>query len=327
MFSRRRQFANVICCLLVSSLTIVCGKDKNSEPPSLEPGIHLIGNYDPADSLRFVFVQGDYAYLLGEGNQLEIIDISDPANPTPAGVYYCPEYIHNVFVSSHYAYLAAGFLYIVDIFDPANPIEIGRYEESSAVDVFVKDDLAYLTQRNPGLVILDISDLSNPIFLGNCSLPAGAFLVFVSGDFAYLIDSYWNTGHLQIVDVSDPTNPIRTGVYAEDWGNISDIFVVDNYAYTAVYDMVIIDISDTENPSIIGIYIGQTWKLFIESDYAYIAGGHEDSLKVVDISDPANPVLAASYDTPGTPSDIFVANGYIYLADGGSGLLILEFVP
>jgi hypothetical protein len=290
--------------------------------------IKLIGSYDPADSARSVFVSGNYAFLIAGNNKLLIIDITNPANPTPAGIYYSSDRINNVFVSGNYVYLAAGSLNIVNILDPANPVEIGRYEDPNIVDVFVRDNFAYLAHApTPGLIILDISDLSNPTFLGNCSLPAGAGRVFVRGDYAYLIDSYWNTGHLQIIDVSDPTNPIRTGGYAEDWGYISDIFVAENYAYIPAFGLNIIDVSDPENPSLAGSYFTRCWKLFVESDYAYIAGGYEDVLKIFEVSDPANPVLVASYDTPGMPSDVFVANGYIYLADGGSGLLILEFVP
>lgn len=325
MFSHRRQFANVLCYLLVSILAIGCGKDKISEPPALEPGIHLIGNYDSADSLRFVFVQEDYAYLLGDGSELEIIDISDPANPTPEGAYHCPEYIHSLFVSGHYAYLAAGSLYIVNIVDPANPLEIGGYDTQYLGDVFVEDSYAYLAHHS-GLTILDIAIPSNPIPAGYCQLPGGSFGVFIAGDFAYTISYILNSGIIDIINISDPSNPTRTGAYGENWEYITDIFVVGYYAYTANYGMAVIDITDPETPIIIGRYTGQARRLFIESDYSYIAGGYEDSLKIVDISDPANPVLAAIYDTPGTPSDIFVANGYIYLADGESGLLILQFI-
>ena len=57
--------------------------------------------------------------------------------------------------------------------------------------------------------------------------------------------------------------------------------------------------------------------------YAYVAAG-SSGLFVLDISDPAAPVLAGSYDTPGQALGVTVAGNYAYVANGSDGLLVLD---
>jgi hypothetical protein len=47
-------------------------------------------------------------------------------------------------------------------------------------------------------------------------------------------------------------------------------------------------------------------------------------LHIIDISDPSNPILVSDYNTPGRAWGVYVSNGYIYVADTYS-FLILEF--
>ena len=50
----------------------------------------------------------------------------------------------------------------------------------------------------------------------------------------------------------------------------------------------------------------------------------QNGLKVVDISDPTNPSLTDSYDTPGAVCWVALAGDNVYLADGTTGLLVIE---
>jgi len=53
--------------------------------------------------------------------------------------------------------------------------------------------------------------------------------------------------------------------------------------------------------------------------YAYVADGEDGGLRVVDVSDPANPTEVGFYDTPGYAYGVAVAGGYAYVADGEDG--------
>ena len=61
-----------------------------------------------------------------------------------------------------------------------------------------------------------------------------------------------------------------------------------------------------------------------------IAGGHAyiaalfGGLRVVDVSDPANPAVVAVHPTPGQASGVAVAGNYAYIANGYGGLRVVD---
>ena len=61
----------------------------------------------------------------------------------------------------------------------------------------------------------------------------------------------------------------------------------------------------------------------VQGDYAYVIGCDE-LLSIIDVSEPANPHIIASYDTVGTPWGTDVNGGYAFLANGNSGLFIID---
>ncbi len=63
--------------------------------------------------------------------------------------------------------------------------------------------------------------------------------------------------------------------------------------------------------------------LHIVGNLAYIANGFS-GLSIVDISNPNNPILLGSRDTPGDASGIDVEGNYAYIADYTSGLQIID---
>jgi hypothetical protein len=77
-----------------------------------------------------VAVSGHYAYVADGGAGLQVIDVSDPANPRRVGGYDTPGYAGGVAVSGHYAYVADGDagLQVIDVSDPANPRRVGGYD-------------------------------------------------------------------------------------------------------------------------------------------------------------------------------------------------------
>jgi hypothetical protein len=66
------------------------------------------------------------------------------------------------------------------------------------------------------------------------------------------------------------------------------------------------------------------------ADSVYVLGQYAylasgtEGLKILDVSDPSNPQLKGVYDTPGTASKVFVSNKYAYIADLDKGLQIVD---
>ncbi len=160
-----------------------------------------------------VAAQGDYAYI-GEGPQLTILEVSNPASATVIGkTQLFPDFVYGLAVSSGYAYVAdsgAG-LRIIDVSDPAAPFEAGSFDTpGSARDLTVLGSYAYVADVTEGLRIIDVSDPTAPFEVGFYDTPGYAYVVAVVSSYAYVADY---DGGLRIIDVSDPTAPYEAGFY------------------------------------------------------------------------------------------------------------------
>jgi hypothetical protein len=132
----------------------------------------------------------------GQGG-INIYDVTDPTKPHALKQNFLPKANggHNTYIwedGAGNAYLLAvddvalADVIVVDITNPASPKEIARTGqadwpsdiaseiEGPAVflhDVWVQDGIAYLSYWDAGLVLLDVSDPANPVFLGDSTYP------------------------------------------------------------------------------------------------------------------------------------------------------------
>ncbi|MDP6796866.1 MAG: hypothetical protein QGG33_03490, partial [Candidatus Krumholzibacteria bacterium] len=67
---------------------------------------------------------------------------------------------------------------------------------------------------------------------------------------------------------------------------------------------------------------GTARSVAVSGNYAYVADGYS-GLQIVDVSDPAAPLIIGSVDTPDTAFGVAVAGNYAYVADRYSGLQIV----
>ncbi|MCX6639363.1 MAG: T9SS type A sorting domain-containing protein [bacterium] len=84
---------------------------------------------------------------------------------------------------------------------------------------------------------------------------------------------------------------------------------------------------DSLNVSKIG-QVGHAWegiahRVFVSGNYAYVAA-NEAGLRILDITDPANPAEVGYFDTPGEAYNVFVTGGHAYLANYFDGLYIID---
>jgi Tfp pilus assembly protein FimT len=294
------------------------------------------GSYDTSGSAENVTVVGNYAYVADQNSGLQIIDISNPINPTLTGTYDTPGIAFGVAVVDNYAYVAdqAAGLQIIDISDPTNPTLISTYNTpDNAINVTVVGDYAYVADLNSnlnsdapntaaGLQIINISDPNNPTLQGRADTPGRAIDVSVVGNYAYIADEFEG---LQIFDISNPSNPQLIGNYDyDDTGRALGVAVEGNYAYLADDNagLHIIDISDPTSPTLVTNFDtrGPAYDVTVRGNYAYVAD--LDGFQVIDISDPSNPTLKENADTPARAEGIAVVNNYVYIADRNSGLQI-----
>jgi hypothetical protein len=300
----------------------------------------IIASRNMPGTANGIYVSDKYAYIsIGNENNnglLNIMDISDPFNPVKTGSCNTPGYANSVYISGNYAYVADGYagLRVIDITNPANPIIMGYVDTpGNAMAVHVSGNFAYVADGNAGLQVIDVTNPSNPIIAGSrAPLGYGFYGVYISGNYAYVTD--WNAG-LLIIDIANPANPTVVGS-CKAVSATGGVYVSGNYAYIADYyvhpGLTIVDITDPLNPFIVGAW-GDDWyeiddhyyscyDVHVQGNYAYVAC--IDSIYVIDISVPYNPVLVGSSQTPGKAQGLYVRGDSVYVADGDLGLMILK---
>ncbi|MCX6584191.1 MAG: hypothetical protein NT166_28795 [Candidatus Aminicenantes bacterium] len=280
----------------------------------------LVGNTAVTGSIiNDIYVKDNYAYAAAGDGGLDIFNISAPAAPGLVKNCPTPGSAHGVYVQGNYAYMADmdKGLQVIDISHPASAYIAGTYGGSIAIkSMNISGTHAYLGTSSDGLLILNISDKTSPTPVGKYQLPYPHYYVndaHIKGNYAYLLDGgYLGNRGFKVLNISDPSSPTLLGtidsLYSEH------IFVNGNYAY-AIGDstgLTVIDISTVGHPEVKGsLSLGEaTYGIFVSGNYAYITG--ERRLMVIDISNPASPVLTGSLSINGY-HNLFVQGNYAYV--------------
>jgi hypothetical protein len=125
-------------------------------------------------------ISGDYAYVASlNSDALEIINISDPLNPTHSGSIShggstLLEFANNVFIYENYAFVTASQSHaveVVDITDPANPTHVTSIVDGAggallngANDIVISGNYAYVAaEGGNALEVLDVSDFTEKV--------------------------------------------------------------------------------------------------------------------------------------------------------------------
>jgi hypothetical protein len=276
---------------------------------------------------RFAFVVGWEQDYWGEYyGYFSIIDVQFPSAPNLISSIYIND-AYGIDVKGTYAYIAeSNDLKIYNIAIPSNPTLIGQKSlPSSAKDVKVVGNLAYVADEYAGLRIIDISNPSNPVEIGFFDSPGRSFDVEIRDSIAYLAD---HTGGFFCINISDPSNPTTISNYSAG-DAVIDIDLKDTLAYyTDGYAGIkVLNATDPYNLQLVGSLYIPYWCLGIKvsGDYAYVAAWDNGGLRIVDISDPANMQEVGFYNTWGKSRDVDVVGPLAYLADwDGGGLQIIN---
>ncbi len=304
------------------------------------------------DGACSIHISGKYAYVAAFFDDgVEILDISDPSNPTHVGAITDNETTEldgarSIQVSGKYAYIASVLddgVEILDISDPSNPTHVGAItddettELDGACSIHVSGKYAYVAaSEDNGVEILDISDPSSPTHVGAISAdgPIKLFLpysIYVCGKYAYVAAA--GCDGVEILDISDPSNPTHVGAIADDetmeLDGAGGIQVSGKYAYVAsITDggVEILDISDPSNPTHVGAIsdnettaLNDACSIHVSGKYAYVAAAEDNGVEILDISDPSNPTHVSAITDDLTTKlmaayGIHVSGKYAYVA-------------
>ncbi|GAB4234682.1 MAG: hypothetical protein Kow00121_62400 [Elainellaceae cyanobacterium] len=128
---------------------------------------------------------------------------------------------------------------------------------------------------------------------------------------------------LQIVDITDSSNPVIKGAYI---GTVNYVTVVGTFAYVCgdTSGLKIIDVSNPMQPVETSVFVtGAVESIVVSGSYAYVPDPI-NGLQIIDITNPAQPTLKSSYKPSGAISEVAVVGNYAYLVNEESGLTIVD---
>ncbi len=295
--------------------------------PSSPTYLTIIETVDTGGFTIDVTASGSYAYALDSyGGGFQIIDISDPENPSVVGILDIGYFGYAVAVEGTTAYVANRLsgLQIIDVSDPFSPTLIGTVNTpGSAEGITVIGTTVYVADERGGLQIIDVSDPSHQTIIGSVNTDV-AYGVTVSGSIAY-VASTWG---LHTIDISDPKNPTIMGVTDTPpvypaWNVILDAATA--YLAVGLGGLKIVDVSDPSSPTDVSRVDtpGQAMDVTVSGSYAYMAD-QSAGLQVIDISTPSSPQIIGSVDTPDHATGVTVIGDKAYVAAWSSGLQVID---
>jgi len=173
-----------------------------------------------------------------------------------------------------------------------------------------------------GLTAYDVRDPRHTERVGELKMDGEATTILVSGNTAYVGGG---SEGLLAVSIDDPTVPevmwrepsvLGAGGIAIDG---ETLYVSERTGWLSILDLTdgaVWRIGFLE----LGSFAGD---IAVADHVAYVAGGTR-GLQVVDVSNPSEPVLLGSYDTPGFAKGVTVSGNVVYVADGDGGLETLD---
>ncbi len=257
-----------------------------------------------------------YLYIVSEGGSgVQIVDLSG----LPNSVQVLPPFVTPIFDRAHTISESSGYLYlnggnstinsaniggtlILSLANPRNPQVLGSFGNHYVHDAYVRNDTMFAAGIF-GIVlsIVDVANKSNPQLLKIITYPgSGTHNAWVTEDGAHVLttDEIGETEKtLKVWDIRDLESITNVAEWDPRPGEtIHNVVGKGNYAYCAFY---------------------------------------KAGILVADISDPANPTLAGSYDTfPDSVPAVFngawgvyphLHSGKILVSDMTYGLFVFSF--
>lgn len=300
------------------------------------------------------FVSGNYVYTFTTSSFLEIWDVSNSFSPFLAGSYSngtgFPNCSQGIFVSGATGYFIRtsfssnkfGSFEIFNVSVANSIIKIGKYIQPQIyTGICTSGNLVYSCGWTPPgnemISIFDITDAYHPQQLAyfvdsfQYSFGEGSKIV-KSGNYLYLSATRTgpsNSWGFKIIDVTNPSSPVKTGMFNVTSDVSSGIAVNGNYAYVCYNNggVRVVDVSNPALPVQVSALIltggFSPYDLFISGNYAYVID-NASKMHIVDITNPLALIDAGTYQLPATGSDIYAEGNYAYVAVGGHGLQIID---
>jgi len=251
-----------------------------------EGHLELISATQVSGSPQTAIMRGNYIYVAALYGGLAIVDVTDIAHPFPIGECDSVGMAVDAALFGNYAIVTNGYGFsIIDVSNPESPQLVNMYSTSGfSLEVEVSGDYMYLSDREGGLKIYDISDIYNPILKSTYpEIGDGRSRTYLAlrGDIIALSVA---NAKVEFLDISNPEQPQ---------------FISE---YPCTYTM---------------------YGLALNENIAVVAYNWY-GIDIIDITDIKYPVSVAEHNTPYCVYDVAVNQDYLFVADDYSLLSFLS---
>jgi hypothetical protein len=267
----------------------------------------------------------DEIALIGNGSDLDIVDITDPSSPFLISSVRTFGVVEEMIIDENIVFIAcynAG-LAAVDISNINEPTLLSELPLTGYNScLFLNGDYLYFAVRNnPNFQVIDVSNPSQPELVNQLSLYANSGMLRWNG---YLLAASENNG-FSVLDISSPSQP--NSIFSIDSIRLNGLFIKDDLLFLLAYDkMYIYDLSKylVQAPQLLISFdlLDYSQDAFMLGDTLYISA--YDNIIIYDIANIYNPVVTA-YLNSGYHSyfsSIFVKDDLFYLTSNDRGLII-----
>jgi hypothetical protein len=179
----------------------------------------------------------------------------------------------------------------IDVSNPAAPVKNSRYPSlggSNSWDTWsrLSGSVLYTNVGSEGVLAINVADPKHPAKLSEMATGPVEDGT-VAGNRMYLASPYYEGGGVSIYNVTNPSSPTLLGAYDSSSGYLDRLVASGQYLY---------GINDNGRP------------------------------EIIDVSNPANPVLASEVDLGdyGTAKELMVLSGYLYVFGWDNVLRVLD---
>jgi hypothetical protein len=298
---------------------VIIGGNSNLAPSSIGTGAYPTS----------VIVNGSYAYVMSNDDELQIFNVSIPASPSLVSATATNQAV-SVAVSGNFAYVAnfGGGMQIFNVSNPASPSLVGSATGDSGVySIAVSGNYVYLTSSESNtLQIFNVSNPASPSLVSTTAVggtPYYYMSVAVSSNYAYVKNG--SLYSMQIFNISNPASPSLVSTTSAG-NSVGSLAINGNYVYVVGVGLQIFNVSNPASPSLVATTptAGQGVSVAINNSYAYVLNGNTSnsgSLQIFNVSNPASPSLVATTPTGDNPDSMAASGNYAYVVNEFSNSL------
>lgn len=291
-----------------------------------------------------LFVSNGRAYLAGGVTGVIVIDVSDPADISQIDSFPLPgalgiTYAMDVYVAGNYIWVADLYngVHVVNYENPENPKYIKGLTLAGARDIMVDGNDMYVSLEGGGVGIIDISSPEDSKPVSQYTDGNGVEkTVQADGNFLYVASG---PAGIRVLDVSDKSHPSYVAGWEFNAADADSILLLPDKHFLFMTSeksgLLKIDVTDKSAMREVASYDtpGDAYAIDVDGGYLYAVddnAGQDPALEGLRIHQITiyNQVvqfpLTGFCKTPRRAGDVYVSADYAYVADGESGLTIID---